>query len=198
MEKTFNNLIMQSSKLRINLMLIVLALFTMSSCTTSLMTVSPEAFSNSLYMIESDLEDNGYYLTGSGEETKNEVVVTGQSYTNEAGYGTKMDNNYITYENQQFTDQYGNKIEFVVKYFKGIDYRGKGYISDIEVVRCNCDKKEVYALACSNQGIVKRRFKIAPDQDSYFYSQGKTLGLITGSTLVATLLAVYLGVVMDG
>lgn len=178
------------------LFIVIILLFT--SCTTTKMTISPKSFHSTVDNINMEIYflDNGYQLTGSGSETKNELKVTGQSHTEYAGYGTLLDNEYSTYDNYMYTDSTGKTIEFIIKYKRNKDYNEKECIYDIEVVRCFCDDKKAYNSVCGQNGIVKKIEQLSPDQESVFFDRGKTIvgGVFAGLGvgLLATLILLSL------
>ncbi len=160
-----------------------------SSCTTTRMTISSLSYKSAFDDIDSEISSLGdYKLSGSGSETKNEIVVLGQSYTQFGGYSTLMDNNFAIYENYMYIDSLGKTIDFQIKRKNRNDYNGIEYIYDIEVVKCNCIDKRLYPSVCGENGIVKKITKLKPDQQSYIYDSGKTIISIFGISLAASLL----------
>lgn len=166
-----------------------------SSCTTTQMTISPQSYKYEVNKINSTIISlsNEYQLTGSGSETKNEIVVTGQSYSQYSGYGTLMDNDYYTYDNYIYNDTLGNTIEIEFKYKRGTDYHGSSYISKIEVTKCICEDKKYYNSVCGTSGFVKKVEQLTPDQQSVFYDKAAStlvgiLGGIAGGTIIGLLI----------
>ena len=166
-----------------------------SSCTTTQMTISPQSYKYEVNNINSTIISlsNEYQLTGSGSETKNEIVVTGQSYSQYSGYGTLMDNDYYTYDNYIYNDTLGNTIEIEFKYKRGTDYHGSSYISKIEVTKCICEDKKYYNSVCGTSGFVKKVEQLTPDQESVFYDKAAStlvgiLGGIAGGTIIGLLI----------
>lgn len=165
-------------------------IITFSSCTTTQMTISPQAFKSATDNVQSDITsiETGYELSGSGSESKNEVKVTGQSYSQYTGYGTLMDNDISFYDNYTYTDSEGNTIEYQLKYKRSNDYYGQEFIYDVEVTKCNCGDKKIYSVVCGNNGIVKKITQITFDQQSVFFNKGKTYGAVFGITLGVSLI----------
>lgn len=179
--------------------LATLLLTSLSSCTTTQMTISPQSYKSTVNIIDSTILSlsNDYQLSGSGSETKNEIQVTGQSYSQYTGYGTLMDNNYSTYDNYIYTDSLGNTIEFQFKYKGALDYFGKPYVSRIEVVKCSCEDKKIYNSVCGTGGVVKKVEQLTPDQQSVFYDKEAStlvgiLGGIGGGALLGLLIFLIL------
>lgn len=166
-----------------------------SSCTTTQMTISPQSYKYEVNNINSTIISlsNDYQLTGFGSETKNEIIVTGQSYSQYSGYGTLMDNDYYTYDNYIYNDTLGNTIEIEFKYKRGTDYHGSSYISKIEVTKCICEDKKYYNSVCGTSGFVKKVEQLTPDQQSVFYDKAAStlvgiLGGIAGGTIIGLLI----------
>lgn len=166
-----------------------------SSCTTTQMTISPQSYEYEVNNINSTIISlgNDYQLIGSGSETKNEIIVTGQSYFQYSGYGTLMDNDYYTYDNYIYNDTLGNTIEIEFKYKRGTDYHGSSYISKIEVTKCICEDKKYYNSVCGTSGFVKKVEQLTPDQQSVFYDKAAStlvgiLGGIAGGTIIGLLI----------
>lgn len=162
-----------------------------SSCTTTQMTISPRAFGSTIEKIKSEISSvgKGYQLTGSGSDTKNEIKVTGQSYSKYSGYGTLMDNETSIYSNYTFTDSIGNTVEFQIKHKNANDYSRNEYIYNVEVIKCSCGDKKLFSVVCGDNGIVKQVTQIAPDQQSNIYDPGATYLTIFGVSLGVSLIA---------
>ena len=179
------------SKKSINVVLFFLIIIAFSNCTTTQMTISTRAYNSAVEKIGSDISSNGngYQLTGSGSDTKNELLVTGQSYSKYSGFGTLLDNEKSIYNNYTYTDSIGNTVEFQIKHKSKVDYNKNEYIDNIEVVQCNCKDKKLYSEICGENGLVKKVTQLNPDQQSKKFDIVKTTLLIYGSTIGVTLLA---------
>lgn len=175
----------------INVVLFSLFIIAFSSCTTTQMTISPRAYNTAVEKISSDISTigKGYQLTGSGSDAKNEVIVTGQSYSKYSGFGTLMDNDKSFYNNYTYTDSIGNTVDFQIKHKNKADYNRNEYIYDIEVVKCNCGDKKLYSVICGENGIVKKVTQLNPDQQSNIYDAGTTYLTIFGVSMGISLLA---------
>ena len=66
--------------------MILVCSFFATSCYTTQGVVSNSMYENSRNQVASNMEANGYSLSGENHEEKNEVVVTGQSYSKYTGY----------------------------------------------------------------------------------------------------------------
>lgn len=173
-----------------HLILLFMAVGFFSSCTTTFMTVSPRSYKSAMNDIDHNITslEGGYQLSGSGSDTKNELVVKGQSYSKHSGYGTLMDNEVSIYDSYTYTDTVGNSIEFQIKRKNNFDYKKQEYIKNIEVVECNCGDKKLYSKICGEGGVVKNIERLKPDQQSKVYDAGKTyttmIGISAGVALI--------------
>lgn len=135
----------------------------------------------------------GYKPSGKSSERKNEVVVTGQSYSSQAGYGTRMDNNIYTFDTYKFTNN-NKTVSYSVKYQVGNGYKDNTTYVDASLIDCNCSDAEEYEEICGDNGIVKKIAKLTPDQTSSFFDAATTYLGIIGGTLCASLLIALIAV----
>lgn len=75
------------------LILLSLLCFLSVGCTSTVSVVLLPDLESANESIDIQLAEKGYSLTNKTSEQKNEVYVSGQSYSKYTGYGTKMDNN---------------------------------------------------------------------------------------------------------
>lgn len=154
-----------------------LLLITSTSCTTTRKTISRHAYNSAVEDAKRNMSffGSGYKLSGSGSETKNEIQVTGQSYSKYTGFGTLMQNDYSTYDSYLYIDSLGNEVEYQYKFKTGIDRNGKEYLYGIEVTKCNCQDNKIYPYVCGDTGFVKKVTQVKPDQQSVFIDREKSL-----------------------
>lgn len=129
--------------------MILVCSFFATSCYTTQGVVSNSMYANSRNQVASNMEANGYSLSGENHEEKNEVVVTGQSYSKYTGYGTQMDNNFYIYDTYKYSNNEGESAEFTVKYKSLIDDKGGYALSGIQVLGCKTTKAADYSKLCS-------------------------------------------------
>ncbi|MDD3281697.1 MAG: hypothetical protein PHC83_09045 [Bacteroidales bacterium] len=181
------NKIFKKQNVKLFAVIAPLFIYALTSCTTTKMTISTQSLNSAVANVDSAITSlsDDYQLTGSGSETKNEIKVTGQSYSTYSGYGTRMDNDFAIYDNYTYTDSTGNTIEFQLKHKITKDYYDKEYVYGIEVVKCNCMDKKNYSRICGDNGIVKKVEQLTPDQKSVFPDKGKTtlVGVLGGLVL---------------
>ena len=173
-----------------HLVLFAVIIMAFSSCTTTLMTVSPRAYNAAVDNISADLSaiGNKFELTGSGTDVHSELIATEQTYSESRGYDTRLENEKSTYDNYTYTDSIGNRVEFDVKYKVAADTKRADYLYNMEVVKCNCEDKKLYATICGKNGIVRQVTQIEPDQKSKIYDPIGTYFTISLIPLLGTLI----------
>lgn len=181
-------------KQAIHLVLFTLVIVAFSSCTTTLMTVSPRAYNAAVDNVSADLSaiGNKFELTGSGSDVHSELIATEQTYSEYSGYETRLENEKSTYDNYTYTDSIGNRVEFEVKYKVAADTKRADYLYNMEIVRCNCEDKKLYATICGKNGIVRQVTQIEPDQKSKVLDPVRTYLTISGVSVGVSLLAVLM------
>lgn len=170
-----------------------LALMFMTSCTTTMQTISTTAYFSAINEVNQSIESLGYSLTGTSSDQRNEVYVSATSYSTEAGFSSAMNNNYYWYDTYRFTDRDNNTASYQVKYKGSRDDRGIYYVTNVSVVGCDCSDMNDYNTICGYYGKTKKLNNIKKDQVSIFnddagsYALGYLLGVI-GVGVVAVLL----------
>ncbi len=177
-------------KQAIHIVLFAVIIMAFSSCTTTLMTVSPRAYNAAVDNISADLSaiGNNFELTGSGSDVHSELIATEQTYSESRGYDTRLENEKSTYDNYTYTDSIGNRVEFEVKYKVAADTKCADYLYNMEVVKCNCEDKKLYATICGKNGIVRQVTQIEPDQKSKVFDATTTYFTISGVSIGLSLL----------
>lgn len=151
------------------ILLIVLSLpFLFSSCWEYRKVISVEAVSIANDLIANEMKENGYKLSGTFQESKNEMFVSATSYSRYAGYGNKMSNNIWQYSSFSFKDSFDNDVNYEIKYrvlyapkyrvlyAPGTQYQYNQYIEYVEVTKCSATKD--YNNICGANGIVRVPF----------------------------------------
>ena len=116
------------------------------------MVTSKGAFSIATSLIEDDLKDQGYTLSWSSTDIKNEIYVSGTSYSPYTGYGSKMKNCLFEYTTYLFKDTNNNSVSYTLK--SHIDYSMQGirYFENISVSHCEANNN--YNVFCGENGII--------------------------------------------
>lgn len=167
----------------------VLLLMLCYSCTTTKQVTSLNAYKEASFAISSALSEKGFSLSGTSQESKNEVYVSGTSYSRYTGYGTRMSNDYWQYDSFTFTDSFSNNVNYTVKY----QMVNSDCIVNLEVVNCNASKD--YNNFCGNDGTIKTPINYInnnPDKVITVPDRGKTIMGVTFGTVGLSLIAVVI------
>ena len=147
--------------------------FSLTSCTTTYSVTSKASLDKALDNVAIELRSRGYYPAGTSTDTKNEVTVTGQSYSKYTGYGTRMDNNYITSDTYRFSDTIGNTMNYTVSY----QLRNQGnfvYVTDLQVKGCETSNVKEFANLCGSSSPTKIIENLPQDSSVELYDESKT------------------------
>jgi hypothetical protein len=154
-----------------------LLLLCLSSCTSTYNVISKAAMDKAIDHVAIELKSKGYYPAGTSTDTKNEVTVTGQSYSKYSGYGTLMGNNYITSDTYRFADTLGNSMDYTVSYqLKNSD--GFYYVTDLQVKGCETSNVREYGNLCGPTSPTKTITNLSPDSSVSLFDANKTYILI--------------------
>lgn len=178
---------------KVYLLVAVAAMFLTTSCYTTHGVYSQSAYDNAKARVQANMERNGYRLSGQQHEEKNEVVVTGQSYSQYTGYGTKMDNNYLQYETIQFANEAGETAEYSVKYQAVMDDNNNYALQDVQVLGCRTSKAADYSSICNGSASPQNVIgKMSPDSQRSVLDVATTTAAVTCISLLGALLACLL------
>lgn len=159
------------------LYLSILALLCLSSCTTTYHVTSKASLDKALDNIAIELSNKGYYPAGTSTDTKNEVTVTGQSYSKYSGYGTLMGNNYITSDTYRFADTNGNSMNYTVSY-QLKNNNGFLYVTDLQIKGCETSNVKEYTNLCGSASPTKIIDSLPKDSSVNLYDNDKTYVLV--------------------
>ena len=163
----------------------IMTLLCMSSCTTTYPVTSKALLDQALNHVAIELKKDGYYLAGSSTDTKNDVRITGQSYSNYSGYGTRLDNNYITSDTYRFADTIGNSMNFTVSYKKLKLNNGLIFVTNLQVKGCETSNVKEYTNLCGSNSPIKRLDNLPHDTSVSLYDANKTYTFIGVLALLA-------------
>lgn len=167
----------------------VLASLLATSCYSTIKLTSAATYEKAKTEVAINFEAHGYHLSGESHDQKNEIVVTGQSYSNNSGYGTKMDNDYHQYDTYLFTNDNGETIEYSVKYKGLTTKKGEPALIDVDVLGCKTSKASDYSKLCSGDKSPKKVIGSMPlDATTDIYNEEETLVAISLITLLASVL----------
>lgn len=178
------------------LILLSLLCFLSVGCTSTVSVVLLPDLESANESIDIQLAEKGYSLTNKTSEQKNEVYVSGQSYSKYTGYGTKMDNNYYLYAGYTYTNSNDDKVSYTVKYqvkTDGFEPANFVFADNISVIGCESTASGKYNEICGDSGVVKGTIKEAKRTAVSVYDSLKTycaafVGAIGGSLILCLLL----------
>ena len=133
------------------------------------------------------MEKYGYYQAGKSTDTRNELTVTGQSYSKYTGYGTKMDNNYFNSETYRFSDTAGNTMNYTISYQLRRS-REMYYVTNVEVKGCETSNVKDYNKLCGVDAPKNKIESLHADSTIEVEDNESTYLLIGGIVLIATIL----------
>lgn len=166
-------------------------LLSLSSCMDTFYATKKTTFEKALTSVQTQMNKDGFKVVGSNSETKNNVYVSATSYSRYTGYGSKMENNFVTQDTYRFADEEGNTMNYSVSYSAKQTREGIPYIEDIEVCGCETSNPEDYEKLCGNESHVKRINSLPKDQEiKQMNVMGTALavsGVAVGITLLITM-----------
>ena len=131
-------------------------------CTTYHVTSRGE-FDRTIGEIQSELALEGYALSGSSTDTKNNVYVEGTSYSYYSGYGSLMANDFITTDTYRFIDEDGNTMSFSVSYRSMKDAsQGLLYVTEVATTGCETSNAKQYEGLCGSSSPVIKKIQTLP------------------------------------
>ncbi len=167
---------------------IAIIALTLTSCTTQRWVTSPSTFSKTIEEVSADMTDKGYNNVGETNDTRNEIYVSGVSYSEQTGYSTALQNDIWNYSTFLYQNVNGDRAEIQLKYKSGWDKDGLPFMCDVNVIGCKCTNQTDYAKVCGTGGIADRARNMPLDQNSRFSDKNKTAFASTGVVSLLTLL----------
>lgn len=162
--------------------------FGLSSCMDTFYATKKTTFEKALTSVQTQMTNDGYKVVGSNSETKNNVYVSATSYSRYTGYGSKMENNFVTQDTYRFADEEGNTMSYSVSYSAKQTSEGIPYIEDIEVCGCETSNPKDYERLCGNESTVKQINLLPKDQEIKIMNVMNTTLAVSGIAIGATLL----------
>lgn len=132
------------------LLLAVAASFLATGCYSTYGVYSRAQYEKAKTLVEANMEVHGYNPSGYHTDSKNEIVVTGQSYSKYAGFGTLLDNNDYQYETLYFANKSGETAEYSVKYQVLLDDNRQLALQNVQVLGCRTSKAADYKSLCTD------------------------------------------------
>lgn len=175
-------------------MLFVAACALSASCTSPKIIVTISDLESTNNEIELKLKEKGYVVSNKSTDTKNEIYVSGQSYSKYTGYSTEMDNHYQKYDTYSFVNEQGNKISYTIKYTPAqtSNYDHVLYYADnLSMVGCEVTEPGKYSEICGDQGMIRNIFNDTQTRTIEVYDEAKIDKAVFTATfvvLIATLI----------
>lgn len=170
------------------LLFCLVTLMGFSSCMDTKLVTKKSTFDRVVSQVQEEMAQQGFKLTGSSSETKNDLVVLGTSYTERGGYGTELANNYVTRDTYRFTNTSGHTASYTVSYLLRETKKGQPYIDAAEIAGCEVSDPADYELICGAKSPIYQINSMEKDQTVKVGNSTKTLLLASGVTIVALIL----------
>lgn len=146
--------------------------------------------------VQVELSNMGYELSGKETRVDNNVHVTAVSYSSQTGYGSAMDNDYVTTDKYTFLDTNGNLMSYSVSYnLKESDDSVKiFYVTNVNVSQCETSNPQYYSNLCGSYSPIRsiemtpKNTKIRIDDP---FATGCLIGLGISISLILGLLIFF-------
>ena len=155
------------------LIFLLMVMFGMTSCKDAFFVTQRTTFDRSIKEVQNQLAQQGYELSGTNTNTRNEAVVTGQSYT-DMGYGFMMENNFITQDTYKFTDSLGNTMNYSLSYQAKQSDDDVSYVDHVELCGCETSNPKDYERMCGDAAVVKQLNNMPKDRQVKVLNKTKT------------------------
>lgn len=169
------------------LILLLNAILFFPSCTETFYVTKNSTFKKTVADVNSQLSNDGYKIVGSTSEVKNNLYAEKTSYSKYTGYGTKMENNFITRDTYSFADSIGNKMNYSVEYSAKRSEKGVNYVENVEVCGCETSNPLEYEKLCGKGSEIYRINTLPKDQPIQTTDVANTTLAVTGITIALTL-----------
>lgn len=127
-------------------------LMTTTGCYNTHMVTSYEDHQNEIKKVQVELLNMGYELSGKETRVDNNVHVTAVSYSSQTGYGSAMQNDYVTTDKYTFSDTNGNVMSYSVSYNlnESDDSVKILYVTNVNVSQCETSNPKHYSTICDS------------------------------------------------
>lgn len=176
------------------LLILLSVLFVFSSCKDTYYVTKKATYYGKINKIHSYLSGQGFYSIGSNSETKNNVYVSATSYSKYTGYGSKMENDFVTTDTYRFADTLGNTMNYSVSYKLREDaITGISYVEDVEVCGCETSNPKDYENLCGRYSMVRQNINNLPkDQTLEKVNMLNTTLVISAAIIPLTFVVTWL------
>lgn len=175
---------------KVNILLGSCLLFLLSSCYNTYNVTSYSDHYIEILNAQNELAKMGYELAGEDTRTDNNVYVSSVSYSTTSGYGTAMNNDYMTTDTYTFRNDEGNTMNYSVSYKLHRSADSILYVTNVSVPQCETSKPSEYTRLCGYgspiRGItqVPNNTRIKEDDTVANYILGTLAGLAIGAGLL--------------
>ena len=173
---------------KIYLFSLLSVVFCMTSCMDTYYVTKKTTFDNAISSVQSQIASQGFSSTGSNTNTRNNLYAAGTSYSKYTGYGTMMENNFVTQDTYRFSDADGNTMNYSVSYSAKQTSDGIPYVENLELCGCETSNPKDYERLCGNNSVVKQINDVPKDQKVEKLNVMNTTLAITGITLGLSLI----------
>lgn len=117
-------------------------------------------------------------MTGTSVDDKNDIQVTGVSYTPQSGYGTALENNYSVSESYSFATEDGRTLSYSISYKPHVDY--VRYVTEVAVTGCNVSDSKDFERYCGEVAKISKLPKdlYPPKKDPKVVAYGSVVLMI--------------------
>ncbi len=169
------------------LLIMITAVFGLTSCTTTLNVTSIERFNEDLNTVKSDFNNQGYVLAGVENENKTEVTSGTGSFWKRWWDGTLMYvDQYVDYT-YTFSNSEGNDVEILLRCRQDSSMLCDcNYYKTVELLGCKTSKREDYEKMCGENSMVNLKLgKMEQDKRIKIYDTNTIVNLVYISAVVA-------------
>lgn len=109
------------------LFLCLAALMSFSSCMDTKYVTKKSTFDHVVSQVREEMATQGFDLSGTSSETKNDLVVLETSYSKADEYRSELANNFVTRDTYRFTNASGHTMSYTVSYLLRETRKGEQY-----------------------------------------------------------------------
>lgn len=159
------------------LLLVLLVVLCFSSCTETKYLTRKSTLDKMVDSVKTQLMNEGYHTTGFSTKQTNEMEVVGISYTSKAGFGTAMQNNFVTQDTYTFADSLGNTVSYSL--FYALDKQE--IVVNAGLCGCETSNPHDYDKVCGSIS----QIDWMPNKDAIEVPDFSAPLVITGSAIIA-------------
>ncbi len=170
------------------LFLCLAALMSFSSCMDTKYVTKKSTFDHVVSQVREEMATQGFDLSGTSSETKNDLVVLETSYSKADEYRSELANNFVTRDTYRFTNASGHTMSYTVSYLLRETRKGEQYVDGVEIAGCEVSDPADYEKMCGPLSPLYQVNDMEKDQAIKVGNGRKTLYLASGLTLAGLIL----------